>query len=77
MKRAIYWGEMNSEEDESVLASIDESSADNYSDDESISTDLLGDIRGGNHVHPNINARDIRLRIRDRIGKAQSEWKGA
>ena len=27
-------------------------------------------------MHPNINARDSRLRIHDRIRKAQIEWKG-
>ena len=28
-------------------------------------------------MHPNINAGNSRLRIRDRIGKSQSEWEGA
>ena len=64
-------------EDESNLPSIDESSADNVSDSEYISTDDLKEIRDRNYVHPNINARHSRLKIRDQIRKAQSEWKGA
>ena len=28
-------------------------------------------------MHPNINTRDVRLKISDRIRKAQSEWKRA
>ena len=43
--------------------------------DESIPTDALEDIWDGNNVHPNINARYSRLKIRDRIRKPQSEWK--
>ena len=37
----------------------------------------LGDIRNGNYVHTDINARNSRLKIRDHIGQAQSEWKVA
>ena len=59
------------------MGSIDESSAEDNSDGKSISKNALGDIWDGKHVHPNINARDARLRIRYQIRKAQSEWKGA
>ena len=61
---------------ESIFGSIDESSAEDNSDDESISTNALEDIRDGKHVHPDINARDATLIINDRIRKVQSEWKG-
>ena len=37
----------------------------------------LEDIWYGNYVHTNINARDSRLKIYDRIKQAQSEWKEA
>ena len=59
------------------MTSIDELSSEKNSDEESISTDDLGNIRYGSYVHMNINARDYRLKIRYRIGKYQSEWKGA
>ena len=55
------------EEDESILASIDESSADDKYDEKSISTHDLEDIWDGIYVHPNIHAGDARLKIRDRI----------
>ena len=61
----------------SVLASIDESSADNNSDDKYISTDYCEDIWYGIYVHPYIHERDSRLKVRDRIRQAQNEWKGA
>ena len=52
-----------------MLDSIDESSAEDNFDDESISTNALEDIR-------NINVRYAILRISGRIRKAQSDWKG-
>ena len=64
-------------EDESILASIDETSTDNKSDYGSISTGALEDILDGNYVNPNITARDTILKICDRIRQAQREWKGA
>ena len=39
--------------------------------------DALEEIRDGNHVHLNINARDVRLKISDQTRQAQSEWGGA
>ena len=61
--------ERNLVEHESMLDSIDESSAEDNFDDESISTNALEDIR-------NINVRYAILRISGRIRKAQSDWKG-
>ena len=58
------------------MASIDESYADDNSDEGSISTNALEDIQDGSHVHPDINTRDARLKISDRIKQAQSECKG-
>ena len=57
------------------MVSIYESSADDNSDDGSISTNNIKDIRHGNHIHPDINPRYARLKICDRFNQAQSEWK--
>ena len=57
------------------MYSIYESYAEYSSDDEFKSKNYLGYIRDGKHVHPNINARDAILRIRDQIRKARSQWK--
>ena len=59
--------ESNAEEYESITASIDESSTEYDSDDGSISTIDLKDIRDRSQVHPELNARDARLRMIDRI----------
>ena len=59
------------------MDSNDESSADNNDDDKSTSIDDLENMWEGNRKHPNINARDIRLKICDRIRQTKSEWKGA
>ena len=42
-----------------------------------ISTELLQDIRDRNRTHPEMNKREARMAIRDRIKKSKSEWKGA
>ena len=68
--------ERNTAEDESILGSIDESSTDDDYDGGYISTNVLEDIRDGNHIHPDINARDYILKIHDPIKQAQSECKG-
>ena len=60
--------ELNAEEDESILASIDESSTEDDSGGGSIRTKNSKDIRDGIQVHPYINKRDTRT---------QSEWKGS
>ena len=46
-------------------------------DDGLISTETLQDIRDGNRTHPEINKREARMAIRDRIKQSKSEWKGA
>ena len=69
--------EINVEECESVLASIDDSFTDNDYDDGYISKNSLGDIWYGIQIHPEINARYSRLKIHDRIKQTQNEFKGA
>ena len=46
-------------------------------DDDLISTETLHAIRDGNQTHPSIDKREARLKIRDRIKKNKSQWKGA
>ena len=58
-------------------ASIDESSIEYDSDDGSISTNAIEDIRDGSYIYSDINARYAVLKICDHIRQAQSEWKGA
>ena len=41
-------------------------------DDDHISTETLHDIREGNQTHPNIDKREVRLKIRDCI--KQKKW---
>ena len=41
-------------------------------DDDLISTETLHDIRDGNQTHPNIDKREARLKIRDRIKQKKS-----
>ena len=36
----------------------------------------LGEIQRGSQIHPDINPRDTRFKIRDRIKKTKSGWKG-
>ena len=69
--------EQNSEEDESIPASIDELSTENDSYGGSISTNALEDIWDGSKINLDINSRDARLKIRDHIRKTQNEWKAA
>ena len=42
-----------------------------------ITTELLQDIRDRNQTHPEINKREARMAIRDRIKQNNSKWKGA
>ena len=42
-----------------------------------ISMEMLEDICDGSQTHPNVNRREARYKIRDRIRQTQSEWKGA
>ena len=59
--------ELNLKEEESILDLTYESSTVDHYDYESISTDDYEDIWFGSYVHPNINARDARLKTRDHI----------
>ena len=45
-------------------------------DHDLISTEMLEEIYDGSHAHPNVNRREARYKIRDRIKQRQSEWKG-
>ena len=47
------------------------------SDHDIISTEMLEDICDGSQTHLNVNRREARYRIRDRIRQRKSEWKGA
>ena len=38
---------------------------------------MLHDICDGNQTHPNIDKREARYKIRDRIKQNKLEWKGA
>ena len=49
----------------------------NESDHDLISTEMLEDIRDRSQSRPNINQREARCIIRDRIRHRQSECKGA
>ena len=49
------------------MASIDELSTDDDSDDVSIATNSLKQIRDGSQIYPEISARDDRFKICDRI----------
>ena len=62
---------MTSKQDMENIDSSDES------DHDIISTEMLLDIRDGSQNHPNVNKREARYKIRDRIRQRQSEWKGA
>ena len=46
------------------------------SDHDLISTELLEDIRDRSQTHPNVNRREARYKISDRIRQRQSERKG-
>ena len=47
------------------------------SDHDLISTEMLQDIRDGSQTHPNVNKREARYKICDRVRQRKSEWKGA
>ena len=47
------------------------------SDDEYMSTDISEDIRDVSQSHLDVNRRNARYKIRDRIKQKQSEWKCA
>ena len=60
-----------SEEEMDAIDSGDES------DRDIISTDMLEDLRDRSHSCPNVNRREARYKIRNRIKRIQSKWKGA
>ena len=47
------------------------------SDHDLIYTEMLQDIRDVSQTHPNVNKREARYKINDRIRQNQLEWKGA
>ena len=49
----------------------------NESDNDLISTEMLENIRDRNQSHMNVNQREARYKILDRIRQRQPEWKGA
>ena len=57
---------------ESIMMSEQDMDAMNYgdeSDHDLISTEMLEDIRDGSQTHPNVNRREARYKIRDRISQ--------
>ena len=58
-----------------MLSSIYEQSTVDDSDDGSIITNDIEDIQNGKYIYPEISTREDRLKKRDRIKQAQSEWK--
>ena len=67
-------------DNESIMISkqdIENINSGDESDHDLISTEMLHDIRDGSQTHLNINRREARYKIRDRIRQRQSECKGA
>ena len=67
-------------DNESIMMSEQDMEDINYgdeSDHDLISTEMLEDILDGSQTHPNVNRREARYKIRDRIRQRQSEWKRA
>ena len=46
------------------------------SDHDLMSTEILEDIRDGSQTHPDVNKREARYEIRDRVRKKEPQWKG-
>ena len=58
----------------SIMMSEQDMDAMNYGDEsyhDLISTEMLEDIRDGSQTHPNVNRREARYKIRDRIRQRQ------
>ena len=70
MKRVFIEKIFSVVEDESIPDSIDKSSTDNDSDDRSISTNNIEDIRDGHCIHLDIKTRNTIFKVRDHIRKA-------
>ena len=56
---------------------MDMMSSGNTYDTETMSTNMLEDIRDGSQSRPKINRREARYKIHCCIKKIQVEWKGA
>ena len=56
---------------------MDAINSDDESDHDLISTEMLEDILDWSQTHPNVNIREARYKIRDRIRQGQQELKGA
>ena len=56
---------------------MDDVDSGDESDDDLISTKMLEYIRDRSQSLPNINTIESHYKVRDRINKRQSEWKGA
>ena len=56
---------------------MDDMNSSNESDYDLISMEMLEDICEVSQTHPNVNRRESRYKIRDRIRQRQSEWKRA
>ena len=69
--------ECNTEEYESISASIDESSIDNDSDDEIFGINALEDIWYESQIQPQLNTRYEILKILDHVRQTINEWRGA
>ena len=67
-------------DNESIMMSEQDMDAINSGDDSDhdlISTEMLEDICDGSQTHLNVNIREARYKIRDRIRQRQLEWKGS
>ena len=73
-------GSGDESDNKSIMVSkkdMDAMNSGDESDHDLKSREMLEDIRDGSQTHPNINIIEARYKIRDRIRKRQSEWKGA
>ena len=66
-------------DNESIIMSeqdMENIASNEQSDHDLISTEMLEDIRGGSHTHPNVNKREARYKILDRVRQKELPWKG-
>ena len=73
----LVGNKQNIAKDESISASVDDSSTDDDYDDVSLSKNAIEDIWDEKRAHLDINARYYRLKIRDNIRQAISKCKGS
>ena len=59
--------------DEQDMENLD---SNEQSDHDLISMEMLEDIRDGSQTHPNVNKREARYEIRDRVRQKELQWKG-